>query len=492
MDKKTPSQRLVPPARTCFTRAHILRGERAALADIDRSTEAPGASGAAGEAPAATDWGRYGHRPARVLAAVAFIDAVDRGILPGVLTKVQDDLGFSDTQGGLLGTAFVLTGFLVVLPAGYLADRYARTRIIAVVLASWGVISGMNALVRNFWQFLLVRATLGIGETVDNPASQSLLADYYRTDVRGRAFALQRATPFFGQALGVGLAGGIAAVLSWRWAFLLVGVPGSLLALAVWRLPEPERGESDDRSAPAEPEAQLPVTAPVPPDRDKGPRALLRDVRTAMEVRTLRSLMVGSAIAAGALSGLGFWAAAFYERHTSLGSGGGAGLAGALILVGAISGTFIAGRQVDRLRDRYEGAPMLLAGVCQFIGAALLMTTFLEVPLWFRIPVQGVAVAFIVGGLVAIPVMISEVVPATVRGIAFSVTGFLSAMAGAASPLVIGVIADRFDYVVDGEVKGNLANAFLIVTPLVLVGSLVLLRGRRHVRADIEAVSALG
>jgi MFS family permease len=422
------------------------------------------------------------------LAAVAFIDAVDRGILPGVLTQVQDDLGFSDTRAGLLGTAFVLTGFLVVLPAGYMADRHPRTKIIAVVLASWGLISGLNALVRSFWQFLAVRATLGIGETIDNPASQSLIADYYPTEVRGRAFALQRATPFFGQALGLALAGGVASLLSWRWAFLLVGVPGSLLAIAVWRLPEPRRGESDDVAA-EQPEPQLPVSAPVPPERDAGPAALLRDVRGAMRVRTLRSLMVGSAIAAGALSGLGFWAAAFYERHTSLGNGGSAGLAGLLILVGAISGTVVAGRVVDRLRDRYEGAPMLLAGTCQGIGAALLMPTFLDVPLALRIPVQGVAVAFIVGGLVAIPVMIAEVVPAAVRGISFSVTGFLSAMAGAASPLLIGAIADRFEFMVDGEVKGNLANAFLIITPLVFVGALVLLQGRRHVSADRERAS---
>lgn len=456
------------------------------MADTESSTdvEEPHAAQAlAAEAPSPGGWGAYGRRPARLLAAVAFIDAVDRGILPGVLTKVQDELGFSDTQAGLLGTAFVLTGFLVVLPAGYLADRYRRTRIIAVVLASWGLISGLNALVRSFWQFLSVRAALGIGETIDNPASQSLIADYYRVDVRGRAFALQRATPFFGQALGLGLAGGVASVLGWRWAFLLVGVPGSLLAIAVWRLPEPRRGESD--GAPPEPEAQLPVSPPLLPGREAGARALIRDVRGALAVRTLRSLMIGSAIAAGALSGLGFWAAAFYERHTSLGSGGSAGLAGLLILVGAIAGTFVAGRVVDRVRERYEGAPMLLAGTCQAVGAALLMPTFLEVPIWVRIPVQGVAVAFVVGGLVAIPVMITEVVPAAVRGISFSVTGFLSAVAGAASPLLIGAIADRFEFMVDGEVKGNLANAFLIVTPLVFVGAFVLLRGRRHVASDI-------
>lgn len=464
------------------------------MADTDITADlyaSEGTTPADREVGRSNGWGSYGRRPARLLAAVAFIDAVDRGILPGVLTKVQDELGFSDTQAGLLGTAFVLTGFLVVLPAGYLADRHRRTRIIAIVLASWGVISGLNALVRSFWQFLAVRATLGVGETVDNPASQSLIADYYGLDVRGRAFALQRATPFFGQALGLALAGGVASLLGWRWAFLIVGVPGSLLAVAVWRLPEPRRGESD--AAPREPQAHLPVSAPVLPDRDAGAAALMRDVRDAIRVRTLRSLMVGSAIAAGALSGLGFWAAAFYERHTSLGSGGSAGLAGLLILVGAIAGTFVAGRVVDRVRHRYAGAPMLLAGACQAVGAALLMPTFLDVPIWVRIPVQGVAVAFIVGGLVAIPVMITEVVPAAVRGISFSVTGFLSAVAGAASPLLIGVIADRFEFMVDGEVKGNLANAFLIVTPLVFVGAFVLLRGRRHVDTDIaNAVAAAG
>ena len=88
-----------------------------------------------------TDWGSYGRKPVLLLALVALIDSVDRGILPGVLDAVQKDLGFSDFEAGLLGTAFVIAGFVVVLPAGYVADRYSRTRVIAVVLASWGVIS---------------------------------------------------------------------------------------------------------------------------------------------------------------------------------------------------------------------------------------------------------------------------------------------------------------------------------------------------------------
>ena len=440
-------------------------------------------------------WGAYGRRPMKVLAGVAFIDSVDRGILPGVLTKVQDDLNFGDGAAGVLGSVFVLMGFLAVLPAGYLADRYRRTRIIAVVLASWGAISALNAGVRSYWQFLAVRASLGVGETIDNPASASLMADYYPAHVRGRAYAFTRVAPIVGTAVGTALGGLVGAIAGWRWAFLIVGVPGSLLALAMWRMKEPARGESDGVEVAApdpllEPPLDGDGEGTVAVEERRGVRSLWADIRKCVDVRTLRSLMIGSAVASGATAGLAFWAPAFYERHTSLGSGASAGVTGALILIGALTGTYLGGLACDRLRSRYEGAAMLVAGTAQVVGALALMASFLPTPLLFRMPAQIVGVAFIVAGGPALAAMIAEVVPATIRGIAFSVTGFLGAIAGAASPLLIGVIADRFELIVDGEVKGHIANAFLIVTPLVIIGGLVVLRGRRWVAADTARAAA--
>jgi MFS family permease len=84
--------------------------------------------------------------------------------------------------------------------------------------------------------------------------------------------------------------------------------------------------------------------------------------------------------------------------------------------------------------------------------------------------------------------MTTEVVPAGIRGIAFSVTGFLSAIISAASAPLIGFLSDRFPITVDGEAVGNLALAFGIVSPLILVGALVVLNGRRHVEGDIANV----
>jgi MFS family permease len=474
-----------------------------------------------GDAPAKAGWGRYGKRPALLLAGVSLIDSIDRGILPGVLTEVQDDLGFSDTQMGALAAAFVIAGFLVVLPAGYVADRFSRTRTIAIVLAAWGAVSAVNATVVSYWQFLVVRSTLGVGETIDNPASSSLLSDYYRPEVRGRAFAIQRAAPVLGTSLGLGLGGLVGAVLGWRWAFLIVGVPGSLLALAVWRLPEPARGENDgpegEGTETGVPAPVLPVSAaPVAQEIAEviaepsvsAFRAMRHDLGRVVRIPTLRAVMIGTMIASGALQGMGFWATAFYERHTALGTSGSAGIVAALIGLGALAGTLLAGRTIDRLRDRVVGFPMVMAGVVLLAGSVFLFVTFLPVPLWFRLPGQTAAVICIVGGLLPLAVMVSEVVPGHLRGAAFSLSFFLSSVGGALSPLAIGTIADRFERVPEdarlavewhgavvdiddeGEPKGDLAKAFLIVTPLVTVGAIVVLRGHRHVEADLARVAA--
>jgi MFS family permease len=398
-----------------------------------------------------------------------------------VISLVKKDLHFSDTSIGFLGSVFILMSFVATIPAGYMADRLKRTRVIAVVLASWGAISALNAAVRNFGQFVAVRAALGIGETVDNPGSASLLADYYPATLRGRAYAYQRAAPALGTAIGIALGGAVGSALGWRAAFLIVGVPGSLLALWMWRSPEPARGESDDV---ADGELLDVVSR-------RGLRPFWNEMKAAMRVPSLRALMIGTAISAGATNGFAFWAAPFYERHTGLEVGGSGGVVGAIILVGVVVGTIVGGRSADRARGHDVGAPMRLAGVSQSISSAVFAVTFLPVPLFVRLPGQIIAVAFLVAAFPALTAMTSEVVPSSIRGIAFSVTGFLSALISAVSPLLVGAIADRFPIHVKGEEVGNLAIAFLIVTPLIFVGALVVLNGRRHVEHDIANVRNL-
>src|SRR5205823_12416087 len=115
-------------------------------------------------------------------------------------------------------------------------DRRSRTRVIAVVLAGWGVLAALTSAVQNFTQFLGVRALLGGSDAVNGPSAQSLIADYYPPAIRGRAYAVRQVTPVLGTAIGTGVGGVVAGTIGWRWAFILVGIPGSLLALLVLRL----------------------------------------------------------------------------------------------------------------------------------------------------------------------------------------------------------------------------------------------------------------
>jgi MFS family permease len=225
--------------------------------------------------------------------------------------------------------------------------------------------------------------------------------------------------------------------------------------------------------------------AEAPPRADRS-RTARADVRAVLAVPALRAIMFGTAIASGSLSGIGFWAPSFFERHTSLREDQASGIVGVLILVGAIGGTLLGGRLVDRLTARGgAGSPALRIAACtQAAGGAALLVVFLPVPLPVRIVASLVGVAGVVAGFPALNATTASLVPGALRGMAFSTVGFLTALAGAISPLLIGAIADRFEFVVDGEVKGHLAYAFLIVLPLLFVGAGILWRGRHLVVPD--------
>jgi MFS family permease len=111
------------------------------------------------------------------------------------------------------------------------------------------------------------------------------------------------------------------------------------------------------------------------------------------------------------------------------------------------------------------------------------------VPLAVRLVAALIGAMLLVAGFPALTAMTAEVVPAAIRGLTFSVTTFLSALVSAASPLLIGGIADQFDYVMpNGDIKGNLGYAFLIVTPLVFIGGFVVLRGAARRLRHLHAV----
>src|SRR5438132_7482422 len=206
--------------------------------DDVRPVSADRPSPAAGRAPVSA-W------PMWVLGLVIMIDQVDQNIVRGVATPLQDHFHLSDLQVGILLSSFIAVNGLVSVPAGYLADRWNRTRTVGHTIVAWSGITALTAAAWNFPVLLAVRSALGFGQAITEPSAGSLLADYYPPEQRGMAFSIQQCLVFVGFGLGLGLGGAVGATLGWRAAFLIVGTPGVLIALAVYRLSEPKRGHGD-------------------------------------------------------------------------------------------------------------------------------------------------------------------------------------------------------------------------------------------------------
>ena len=432
-------------------------------------------------------WGRYGGRPLLALCLVGLVDAVDRGVLPGVLPAIQRDLGISDAQAGLLNTALVVATVLLAVPGGVLSDRRDRRWLIGGVLMLWSAATAMASAVQTFWQLFVLRAALGAGDAVNEPAVQSLVADYYRPEVRGRAYAFQRVVPTVGTGLGLGLGAALGAAFGWRVAVLAVAIPGITVALLVRRLPLPPRGASEHEGSAAD--VGAPELPPVPPPPAAPALGTMASVRSALSVPSLRALLLASAIINGVLASLGFWGVTYHVRSSGMSEGMAGGLVGGLVLLGAVAGGILGGQATDRYRHRFSGWPMLLGGGVTLVGTVLLLVSFMDgLPVYsVRLPLQTLAVGLVVSALPPLTVMTAEVVPAALRGTTFGLLKLCSNILAAAVPPLIGLLADSRKITLDtGEVVGDLGYAFRMTAPLVLVGSVLLLLRRKSLDADVE------
>ena len=182
-----------------------------------------------------------------LLFVVYIFNFVDRNLLAILLQDIKLELGVSDTAMGFLtGTAFALFYTTAGIPIARLADRGRRTVVIALGLAAWSAMTAFSGLVRTFWQLALARVLVGVGEAAASPAAQSLLADYYPPERRATALAIYSMGANVGILLSLAGGGFIGQYFGWRTAFLVVGLPGLLLALLVWAtIAEPERGAAE-------------------------------------------------------------------------------------------------------------------------------------------------------------------------------------------------------------------------------------------------------
>ncbi|MDN5913974.1 MAG: MFS transporter [Pseudonocardia sp.] len=408
----------------------------------------------------------YGWTPLGLLILVALVDQLESNITAGVLPLVQADLGFSDAAAGALPAVSAVAAILVALPAGYAADRVGRVRLIAVVVGVWSVLTLGSALAVGFAMLCATRAVLGLATSVEDPATASLLADYYPPHSRAQAYGYHRMAFFVGGSLGLVIGGVVGEAIGWRGAYLLAALPGLLVATACWRLVEPRRGQLD-RAAGA-PEQ-------VPPHA--GLRPFLGQLRELLRNPSIRHVYLGLTVLFLGAEGFGFWQVSYYVRTFDLGTSTAAALTPVVDLVGVVAGTILGARLGDRWTGSVPGARILVGGGGLLAGSILLGAGLLVPALVPQLLVFTVATALMATAIPNLNAAVADLQPATGRGAGFGVLTILATLGAAAGPPLVGTTSG---------ITGSLAIGFGAMAGVMVAGSLVLLTARAGYDRDVE------
>lgn len=424
----------------------------------------------------------FGWAPLVALVFVTLVDRIETSVVAGVLPLLQDEWGFGDTAGGAIPTAAAVAGLLVTLPAGLLADRVDRRRLVAWVVGSWSLVIAGSALATGFGVFFMTRVVLGAADSLEGPSAASLLSDYYPPRARARAYGYHRMATFAGAPIGALLGGVTGELFGWRAAFFFMVIPGLLVAWFVRRLPEPRRGAVDREVALAvdpEPEGALPepVGTPAVLVRD----GLRTQIAQLFRVATVARVYVGLFMLFLGLGGVAFWLPSFFERVHDLSEGAAAAVAAGIGIVGVGVGATLGGVLGDRLHGRRSGARIVIGGGGQLAGAVVGLAAFLGDGFAYRVPMLALAIGLLSLGIPTLSAAIADVLPARRRGVGFALLNFMVVLGGAFGPLAVGGLSDAL---------GDLSHALAALAAPMVLGSLVVLRARATYHADAAAVLA--
>ena len=189
-----------------------------------------------------------------ILAIVYMFNFIDRQILAILLPAIRDEFGVSDVWLGFLsGTALAMFYIVLGSPFARYADRHNRRNLVAFALALWSGMTALCGVAVNFWHLALARIGVGVGEAGCSPPAHSMIADLYPPEKRSSAMGIYTIGISAGIMLAYLLGGWVVQNIGWREAFLIVGIPGVLLALVVrLTVVEPPRGHSEGREAVSE------------------------------------------------------------------------------------------------------------------------------------------------------------------------------------------------------------------------------------------------
>ncbi|HUB21954.1 MAG TPA: ATP-binding protein [Streptosporangiaceae bacterium] len=384
---------------------------------------------------------------------------------------------FHVSNGVIVFISGASSGFLIIgaLPMGWLADRFRRTRIAGIAGLVFAVMATASGLASSVFLLFLARFGAGLAQSSTVTVHPALLADAYPIGVRGRLSAINMmATSIIG-ALSPLVVGGIATLAGgtngWRVPFLVLGLPAAVVALFVFRLPEPKRGQQEMTA----------VLGEVIEDADPMPISVEAAFARLLRIRTLKAAIV-------AFSALGFslftgsvlanlWLdqrfhAGAFERGV-LGTVGGLGVVAVLPFLGP---------HYDRLYRRNPARALSLIGLL-ILAAAVLLPVQWVMPNALAFTLVGIPEQVLLfAAFTMVGPVVQSVSPYRLRGMGVALGAIYTFFIGATGGAVLSALLE--------SAYGPRTAMLAIGVPAALVGGFFLFRGARFIRNDLSLVVA--
>jgi MFS family permease len=400
-----------------------------------------------------------------ILAIVSMLAQVDRGVIALLVQPMKRDLQLTDTQVSILvGFAFTFFYVMVGPPMSRVTDRSVRKMVIAGGLTVWSAATALCGLAQSFWALFFSRALVGGGESVNGPASLSIIADAIPRERLPRAFAILNAGVMGGMALSMVIGGvligllagvepipvpGIGVIRNWQLVFMVVGLPGLIVAaLIIFTVPEPPRKGG----------------------RKPGGYPLKEVFRFVHSQRAIHyPLLGGILLMAIQTYGLAAWGPAFYERTYGWGPEVSGPLLGTVMLCSSFFGLFLGTKLAEYLGRRRDDANLRVLFIAQALAVPLGVIGPLMPSPWLALACGALGGTFGVMGGPAYNAAIQLATPNEMRGQVNAMYLFtLSAIGGGLGPTFVALITD-FVVQAEANLRYVLSGVRLAIGPIAVL-----------------------
>lgn len=402
-----------------------------------------------------------------MLCFVYVLNFLDRQLISILAKPIQDSLGVSDGQLGLI-TGFYFACFycVIAIPIGWLADRTNRVRVLSVACAIWSAATAACGLAGSYGQLVLARMMVGVGEAGGVPPSYAIISDSFPRERRTTAMAIFNLGPPIGSALGVAFGASLASAFDWRTPFYVIGAIGVIAAFAVYFLVrEPARGQKDG-------------TAGAPVQSVGFAASIVQFFRNPLLLMASLASSAGNFITYGLLN----FTTLFLMREKGMALGDVAIWYALVIGLGMGGGIYASGRIVDRFAGRskaaYAAVPAvsLLLALPFFLGFVWapgwqLALAFLFVPMFLNSFFLSATVTFVQGEVPPERRVISG-------ALLLLVMNFIGLGLG---PTYVGMVSDYFR---PTHGVHALQAAYYALAPMYLIGAALFLVLARLIRRN--------